>query len=287
MSVEEHRVELGSITLNYAEGPDRGPPLVLVHGGSNRWQRFERVLDPLTEHAHVFAPDLRGHGGSTWTPGRYRHFDHAVDIETVLERVVREPAIVLGHSLGGEIALIVASERPDLVRAVIDEDGPLSADGARRAVVPTRPMLRAMREICGSSLPDVELERLVGEMPVWGMSREPARFGNLVGWDEDALAEAASTYRHNDPDMVDAVIEFEEMHAGYGDEVLAEIVCPVTILQADPSVGGVLTDDEVELALSVLSDGLSIRFDGLGHSIHMDHPERFLAAVLPLLDAFG
>jgi pimeloyl-ACP methyl ester carboxylesterase len=49
----------------------------------------------------------------------------------------------------------------------------------------------------------------------------------------------------------------------------------------------VLTDDELDLALSVLRDGRSIRFDGLGHSIHMDDPERFLAAVLPLLDAFG
>ena len=66
---------------------------------------------------HVYAPDLRGHGASSWTPGRYRLWDYAADMVSLLERVIGEPAVIVGHSLGGEVAIIVASERPDLVRA--------------------------------------------------------------------------------------------------------------------------------------------------------------------------
>jgi pimeloyl-ACP methyl ester carboxylesterase len=245
------------------------------------------VIERLVEHAHVFAPDLRGHGRSTWTPGSYRLFDFAADIETFMQHVVPGPAIVLGHSLGGEVAMIAAAERPDLVRAVINEDGPLSADGARSTIAPTRPMLLAMRELAGSILPDEELERRVGEIPIRFATGKVVPFGNLLGWDHDALADSAETLRIHDPTMLDAVLEFAEMHAGYDETVLRRIECPVVILQADPGEGGGLTDAEVERAMALLPDARRIRFEGLGHSIHMDDPEWFLVEVLPLLEEFS
>jgi len=281
----ERQVEVGTVVLNYAEGADNGTPLLLLHGGSARWQSWDPVIGPLAARAHVFALDLRGHGGSSWTPGAYRLVGFAADVEAFIHDVIGQPAIVLGHSLGGEIALIAASERPDLTRAVIDEDGPPSAEAARRMIDPTRPTLEAMRSLAGSTLPDDELSRRVGEMPV-AIGRGTERFGDFLGWDRDALVFSGEMLRRNDPAMIDAVIGFEEMHAGFGDRVLERIACPVVILQADPGLGG-LPDDAIEHALSVIADSRRVRFEGLGHAIHMDDPERFLEVVIPLLEDFG
>jgi len=243
------------------------------------------VIDGLADRAHVFAPDLRGHGRSSWTSDGYRLVDFAGDVAAFIGSVVREPAILLGHSLGGEVALITAAVRPDLVRAVIDEDGPTTIEVARRMIDPTRPTLEAMRSLAGSTLPDDELLLRVGEMPVM-VGQRAARSGDVVGWDRDALAFSAESLRRHDPAMLDAVLGFDEMHADLDDRVLERISCPVVILQADPALGG-LPDDAVEDALSVIADARRVRFDGLGHAIHLDDPESFLEVVIPLLDTLG
>ncbi|MGH2631378.1 MAG: alpha/beta fold hydrolase [Actinomycetota bacterium] len=284
--MKEHRFDNGGIFINYAEGADNGPPLVLLHGGSLRWQAWRWVIDTLAARTHAFAPDLRGHGLSTWTPGSYRLFDYADDIAAFLERVVREPAILLGHSLGGEVALIVAALHPSSALAVIDEDGPLSGDIARRAIAPTRPMLEAMRDSAGSSLPDEDLIRHVADVPLGFETGQIIRFGDIPGVDEDELRWAAETARQNDPEMVDAVIEFEAMHAGYDEALLTRIECPVVVLLADPELGG-LSEDEVAHAETLLRDGRWIRASGLGHTMHDEDPEWFARTVLGLVHDFS
>jgi pimeloyl-ACP methyl ester carboxylesterase len=279
---EERLFSTGSIDINFAEGPNNGIPLVLLHGGSARWQSWRWIIPALRDRTHLFAPDFRGHGRSTWVPGRYRLFDYASDIEAFLEGVVHEPAIVLGHSLGGEVALIAASERPDLVRGVIDEDGPLSAESARQAITPTRPMLFAMRTLAGSSMPDGELKRQVADLTVGLEGDQPVRFGDVV--EKDEIAWSAETLRHHDPSMLDAVIEFDRMHAGYGPAVLSRIECPVIFFRADPSRGSAISDDDVEQALSLIPNARSITFDGVGHSIHLEIPDLFVERVFTVLD---
>jgi pimeloyl-ACP methyl ester carboxylesterase len=273
---------MDGIEINFAEGPDNGVPLVLLHGGSSRWQWWKWVIDALSERTHLFAPDLRGHGRSTWTPGHYRLFDYAADIERFLEGVVRVPAVLLGHSLGGEVALILAAERPDLVACVIDEDGPLSADSARQSIFPTRPMLLSMRELAGSTLPQGQLEERVADLPIEGDGRI-VRFGEVVG--EGEVAWVAETYRQHDPSMIDAVLEFEEMHAGYDESVLERIECPVVIFRADPERGGAITEESLQRALRVLPDARSITFTGSGHSIHIEASNRFVHEVLSVIAA--
>ncbi len=122
----EAKFNTGEVTLNYAEGPDAGPALVLLHGGSARWQYFEGIIPELAAHWHLFAPDLRGHGQSGRVAGRYALRDYAEDICAFLLKV-SGPASLFGHSLGGMAALMTADHCPDFVNAVVVGDSPLDA----------------------------------------------------------------------------------------------------------------------------------------------------------------
>lgn len=125
--MRESAFDPGNVTLNYAAGEPSGLPLVLVHGGSVRWQSFDSILPPLAAHWQIYAPDLRGHGKSSWTPGRYRLQDYTDDLIAWLEQRVKEPAHIFGHSLGGMVALMVAAQAPAAVRSVVVGDAPLSS----------------------------------------------------------------------------------------------------------------------------------------------------------------
>ena len=57
--------------VNYAEGPDNGPALVLVHGQGMQWEDYARVLPDLAQRYHVFAVDCFGHGESSHDPALY------------------------------------------------------------------------------------------------------------------------------------------------------------------------------------------------------------------------
>jgi pimeloyl-ACP methyl ester carboxylesterase len=110
---EEQTIQAGAITLNYAEVSGPGKPLVLLHGGSARWQSFEVLLPDLAASWHIYAPDFRGHGKSAWVSGSYRLQDYANDTIAFLRQRVKEPAYLFGHSLGGMVALLVAAQYPD------------------------------------------------------------------------------------------------------------------------------------------------------------------------------
>src|SRR5262245_53026388 len=115
----ERRFQTGSVEINYAESPPTGLPIVVLHGGAGSWRSGIGLIELLAERWHVYAPDFRGHGLSGRVPGRYVLRDYATDTAAFLERVVREPAVVYGHSLGGEVAIMVAAQHPPLVRALI------------------------------------------------------------------------------------------------------------------------------------------------------------------------
>jgi len=112
------------IRLHYAVwGDGDRPPLLLVHGGQDHCRNWDFVAARLIDSYTLYAPDLRGHGDSGWAiGGMYSLPEFVYDISVLADSLPR-PLAVIGHSLGGAIALQYAGTFPDRVSRVIAIEG--------------------------------------------------------------------------------------------------------------------------------------------------------------------
>lgn len=106
-------------------GSERAPALVLVHGLFASHRSFEDVIEDLGQRFHVIAPDLPGFGESEKpSPARYAYGieAYAESIADLIAAFGVGRASVLGHAMGGAIALTLAAEHPELVQRLVLED---------------------------------------------------------------------------------------------------------------------------------------------------------------------
>ncbi len=269
--LREQRFDTGTVEINYAEGPSHGPPYVLLHGGAGSWQYGRAFLEAMLDRWHVYAPDFRGHGKSGRVPGHYQVKDYAADIAAFLFGVVREPAIVFGHSLGGYTALALAAEHPELVRAVIDGDAWLERRSYPHPI--DDPTHRAQNVLWHSLVgrPVAEIARALRETPyVVPGEIAPRRYADVVGEDHPWFEFQAINLHRLDPDMLAAVLAGPDyLLAGVDPErTLPAIACPVLLLQADYARHVKRREEEVSQALRLLRQGSHVRMIGIGHEMH-------------------
>ncbi len=90
-----------------------GPVLLLIHGITSSSATWEDVIDPLAERYTVVAPDLLGHGQSAKPRGDYSLGAYASGLRDLLEAIGHDRATIVGHSLGGGVAMQMAYQFPD------------------------------------------------------------------------------------------------------------------------------------------------------------------------------
>jgi pimeloyl-ACP methyl ester carboxylesterase len=117
--MESKHVELGG-PVHYADfGGNHGPPIVLVHGLGGSHLNWSAVGPSLASRGRVLAPDLVGFG-RTRPDSRSSSIDaNLVVLDRFLREVVREPAIVIGNSMGGMLSMRQAAANPASVSALI------------------------------------------------------------------------------------------------------------------------------------------------------------------------
>jgi pimeloyl-ACP methyl ester carboxylesterase len=160
-----------------------GPLIVLVHGITGSSEQWVPVIDALRDRYTVFAPDLLGHGESAKPRGDYSLGAYASGIRDLLIGLNAEPATIVGHSLGGGIAMQLAYQFPERCgRLVLMSSGGIARD--------VHPLLRAA-SLPGSEivLPLITHERLLGAGEAF--SRALRRIGLQAGAD---IAEALRGY---------------------------------------------------------------------------------------------
>lgn len=114
------KTPLGRVHAYDARGSGDLPTTVLLHGLGSAATPFAPVLSRLQRHVRrVVAPDLPGHGFSEGAPSRLTPEALFEGVSTALDELAPEPAIVVGNSLGGALAVQYALARPSRVRAVV------------------------------------------------------------------------------------------------------------------------------------------------------------------------
>jgi pimeloyl-ACP methyl ester carboxylesterase len=120
--------ELEGVRTWYDEQGE-GEPIILLHPGGADARAWAPNLDALAARFHVFTPERRGHGRTPDVDGPITYELMAQDTIAFLERVVGEPAHLVGCSAGAGVALLAALRRPDLARRVVLISGVFHRDG--------------------------------------------------------------------------------------------------------------------------------------------------------------
>jgi pimeloyl-ACP methyl ester carboxylesterase len=280
----ERTFDTGEVQLNYAEGPAHGPPLVLLHGLGRRWQVFLPVIPALSLRWHIFAPDLRGHGKSSRAARGYHGPRYSEDIARLLRERVSPPAVVFGHSLGGMLAMWIASHHPELVRALILGDNMIVV---RRLHNPMyKALFSGLRDLARAGGSVEQIADGIGKivLPVPG-SDESVMIRELPGNDEAYLLSWARCVQQADAEAYDMTLDGSSLEGWDGETVLRGIGCPTLLLQGTTQLGGLMSDADVALATRLLPHHAHVRFRNLGHALFIQQPEPVLRAVTNFLES--
>jgi non-heme chloroperoxidase len=108
------------VRLHYAEqGDAAGPAVIMLHGYSDSWFSFSRILPLFPASYRVYALDQRGHGDSEQPAGGYAPHDLAADVIAFMDAKGIERATVVGHSMGSLVAQQVALAAPERVQRLV------------------------------------------------------------------------------------------------------------------------------------------------------------------------
>ena len=113
------RLAVGDHSLRIASSGTGPPDFLCLHGLVDQLEIWDRLVGPLSERGRAIRLDLRGHGESDAPPGPYRREDLARDVVALLDALEISRAILVGHSMGGVIAMTTALAYPDRVAGLV------------------------------------------------------------------------------------------------------------------------------------------------------------------------
>lgn len=314
---QEKYFHTGDAILNYVAGPANGQPLVFIHGQSVTWEEYTYIMPLLAGRFQVFAVTLRGHGKSSWTPGKYTFNQLGVDMTDFLQQAVGKPAIVVGNSSGGVLAAWLAANAPELVEAIVLEDPPLfrcdwpnikstavfdTFLAFTRLSVPggggysyffSEHLIESAREaaeVMNSKVPPKFLVGIIAKMIALQQAMSPGKPVDFWFMPEKMRIMIRGTSQF-DGNFSRAFVEGTAGENFDHAETLARIHQPVLFLhanffvRADGRLMGAQDDADVARVKSLLRGAWTyIRMD-CGHVIALDEPEREAAEILKWYDA--
>jgi N-formylmaleamate deformylase len=247
------------INIHYMRTGGPKPPVVLLHGLTGSGSCWSPLARALEGEYDVVMPDARGHGSSSTPLIGYRYEDYASDVLGVIQGLGLATPVVLGHSMGGMTAAVVASQLGSGVRAVILAD-------------PTFLSIQRQHEVHQSDV--VEQHR------------------RLLSLDkEEVLAQARLRHAHRRPELVELVAAarmkarlaaFDVLTPPNPDyhRLVSIIHVPILLVVADNGVVSLNTAQE----LRNLNPRLRVeQIQDAGHGLQYDQPERFETVVRSFL----
>jgi pimeloyl-ACP methyl ester carboxylesterase len=248
------------ISIHYLRTGGAKPPVVLLHGLTGNgacWTPIARALEGVFD---VVMPDARGHGSSSAPHDGYRYDDHASDVVGLIRGLELSHPVLLGHSMGGMTAAVVASRGAGIIAGLILVD-------------PTFLSPERQREVRDSDVAD-QHRRALGlqkaDLVAQARARHPRRSPEIV----ELLAEARLMTR------IGAFDVLTPPNPEYRD-VVSAIAVPSLLVIGDSSP--VVT---LEMATELRSLNPRVRVEqvqGAGHGLPFEQPERLGEVVVSFL----
>jgi pimeloyl-ACP methyl ester carboxylesterase len=270
------------LRLHYVDwGNEGAPPLVLVHGGRDHCRNWDWVAARLRERYHVIAPDLRGHGDSEWAVGSsYALSEYVYDLAQLIHQTGVAPVPLIGHSLGGMIALRYAGVYPDNVSRLVAIEG-LGGTREMHAKAAAKPpeerlgkWIDLTRGLSGrlprryDSLEDA-YRRMENENP--HLTAEQARHLTVHGANQNE--DGTFSWKFDNYVRIFPAYDLPEdqVHA-----LWARIACPTLLVRGTESWAEDPRDDG---RADHFQNAQVLNIDGAGHWSHHDQTDVFMAAL--------
>lgn len=250
-------VELSSgVRLEYEERGDRdGVPLLLLHGATDSRHSWDPVLPHLPQSVRAVALSLRGHGDSDRPLDGYTIGAMAADAAAAIDALELGPAIVVGHSMGAWVAERLAIDSPGRVAGLVVAGSP----GATRENAPWAAFCREMSGLAGPVDPGFAREFQLGttERPL------PAEWLDLFV--AESLKLPARVWR----DLFRGFLEVDLF------DELASVAAPTLLVWGDRDA--LFTRAEQKRLAETIPHARLTVYEGTGHALHWEEPQRFAA----------
>jgi pimeloyl-ACP methyl ester carboxylesterase len=256
-----------------------GPPILLIHGITSSSRTWKRVMPRLAESHTVIAPDLLGHGRSAKPQGDYSLGAYASGIRDLLVALEVPNATVVGHSLGGGIALQFAYQFPERVgRIVLVDSGGIGHE--------VNPLLRA------AALPGAEFVLPLmfsptlrdGALKVRGLL---SRIGLQPNADIEGVSEGFASLTQADArraflNTVRSVIDTKGQRVSAEDRLYLAGDIPTLIVWGEND--RIIPLDHAHRAKGMLRGSRLEVFPGAGHFPFNDDPDRFVSVMREFIE---
>jgi pimeloyl-ACP methyl ester carboxylesterase len=241
-----------------------GDPLLLVHGTGAYSAIWGEVPAKLAGTHRVIVYDRRGFGQSQGERAANAH-QHVLDAAALLEHLGAAPAVIVGWSGGGVLAIHLAASRPDLVRSLV-----LIEPALHLALGPSVGMLRMSARMFGAR---IRGDKRAAATAMYRWANSYTSGGN--GFDrlppeeqEGMLAHAPSTVREMD----------QLTRPAPSSRIVRGVDCPVTCVRG--SLSEPVFPRAIERVQRLLPQTRVARIDGGAHMLHRDRPDEWVRAVL-------
>ena len=290
--------------VNYAEGPDNGPALVLVHGQGMQWEDYARVLPDLAQRYHVFAVDCFGHGESSHDPALYSCQAIGQAIKAFAAQEIGGPYLATGHSSGGIVAAWLAANDAEHVTGCVLEDPPVFR--VTPAEMQQEPGCFVWKD--GFEVTHAFLQQSEVADPAVYYAQHSYLFG-LFGGLQPKIAEWTAQERAANPDAhltlawvphdwVRGLYFYDDFDVRFSEtfydgtwfdgvdqaDVLGRIACPTVYLKAQTNYGedGTLfaanSDEDAARVQQLVANCETVVVES-GHDIHYEHGDAFIDAL--------
>jgi pimeloyl-ACP methyl ester carboxylesterase len=275
------------LRLHYVDWGNVGaPPLVLVHGGRDHARSWDWVAHALRRDFHVIAPDLRGHGESSWAlGGHYTLAEFTLDLAQLIDLLDVPQVTLVGHSLGGAVSIQYAAVFPERVAKLVAIEGlgppPQIADriAGRPAWQRIAEWIQQVRDFSARQPKRyASIESAAARMQAENAFLSPEQAHHLtvhgVNRNEDG------TYSWKFDNYV-RVFYPQRYDVGETRELWGRIVCPTLLVHGSESWAG---DPAADRRAEAFSDVRVANIAGAAHWVHHDRLDEFLGVVREFLD---